>query len=166
VADSTNIFAVPLMNFRHRHHCLCNGVQWEVSFLILALVGIDCFAAYFSAKRENFCARREDSFPLAILSVDETPKIIQNAQGELAITMDIFDQRGTIAEIVKNEFRVNDNNYFTMVRRDRSELIVFGRGVDPKPRRSPQFYVFVVGALCSVPIASKFTAVSHIVYPH
>jgi len=64
------------------------------------------------------------------LSVDETPKIIQNEQGELAITMDIFDQRGTIAEIVKNEFRVNYNNDFKMVRRDRSELIVFGRGVD------------------------------------
>jgi hypothetical protein len=70
------------------------------------------------------------NFPLPILSIDQKPMITldKNDAGEAAVTVNIFDQRGAIvAEIVKNEFTINRNNFFKIIRKDRSDLTVINQ---------------------------------------
>ncbi len=66
-------------------------------------------------------------FPHVVLEVKKEPKITldRNDRGEIALTMDVYDQDDNIvAEIVKNEFTINRNNHFKIIRKDKSSLIV------------------------------------------
>ncbi len=59
----------------------------------------------------------ERSFPHMIMRVKGEPKIVleKNEEGQIAITMNIFDeQENIVAEIEHNHFTLNPNNYFKL----------------------------------------------------
>lgn len=64
---------------------------------------------------------------LKILTIRNKPliKIERNPKGHIALTMDVYnDEYKLVAQIVKNEFKVNRNRIFEINRKDQSSLIV------------------------------------------
>jgi hypothetical protein len=66
-------------------------------------------------------------FPHTIIEVDNKPRLVidRNPDNSLAISIDIFGGDGRIiAAIEKNQFTINEHNYFKITRTDRSSLLV------------------------------------------
>jgi hypothetical protein len=66
-------------------------------------------------------------FPLSVVTIAERPVVVidRNQDGSVNLSMDIRSEDGKIiARLSKNEFVVNQNNYLSMKRPDRSSLII------------------------------------------
>jgi hypothetical protein len=67
-------------------------------------------------------------FPHTVIEIDDKPRLIvdRNRDNSIAVSVDIFGDDGKIiAELNKNEFTINEHNYFKVVRKDRSSLAIF-----------------------------------------
>jgi hypothetical protein len=72
----------------------------------------------------------EQKFPMTIIQVADQPRLVleKKDSGEIAVNLDIFDsdpKPRIIASIEHNEFTVNPNNYFKVIKSaDKSRLVV------------------------------------------
>jgi hypothetical protein len=83
----------------------------------------------------GFATSYATKFPHTIIEVDKKPRLIidRNSANSLAVSVDIFGADGNIiAALEKNEFTINEHNYFKMARKDRSSLSI----VDNQKMRS------------------------------
>jgi hypothetical protein len=73
-------------------------------------------------------AVKTNNFPLTILKIAETSvlRLDRDSNGSLGIWLDIRSSDGRlIARIEKNHFTINQNNFLSMKRKDRSSLTIF-----------------------------------------
>jgi hypothetical protein len=81
----------------------------------------------FFGNSATFVPLKDAWFPHTVISVDEKPKLIINRdnKGRIALSVDIFDERGYIvAQIENNKFTINANNYFKMNRTANTLVVV------------------------------------------
>ena len=75
----------------------------------------------------GFATSYSTKFPHTIIEVDKKPRLIidRNSDNSVAVSVDIFGADGNIiAALEKNEFTINERNYFKMARKDRSSLSI------------------------------------------
>jgi hypothetical protein len=68
-----------------------------------------------------------DRFPLTVIKIASKPAVVmdRNADGSLNLTLDVRSSDGRIiARLQHNGFVINQNNYLSMERKDRSSLLV------------------------------------------
>lgn len=70
------------------------------------------------------------TFPHTVLRIRGKDRIVvdRNSEGSIAVSLEVFGEDGKIvAEIRRNEFTVNPNNYFRIERKDASSLSVINQ---------------------------------------
>jgi hypothetical protein len=95
-------------------------------------------------------AVRAEDFPLTLIKISDTPVAIldRNEDGTLALSLDVrsADNR-LIARLDKGTFTINQNNYFSMKRKDRSSLVVVDEyGAEVLNARYANPHVFLLSA--------------------